>query len=220
MKCLLPSVSRCSQVLQVSGVLLSLSTAVLRQLFCFIPVLRLLVSTLVCPAAYKSCTGEQQAELWRVGSDAWTSFLSPGRWQSDRQTDRSTPWLAVCQAMLKGWGHCSLQHGMPALSGVAQIFTDSFNGLGSPVPVLSEYSVFSHSFQISPLPFVFFCRHLSLPASWVFFMLLNAHIPILFANSKLLISFNHCFRVHLVEAYSSLCVSLMCSFLPSISSGF
>lgn len=92
----------------------------LRQLFCLIPILRQQVSTWACPAACMFCTGEQQAEHWQVRSDAWRSFLSSGRWQTDRQTE-APHWLAVCQAMLKGWGQYSLQHGMSALSGIAQV---------------------------------------------------------------------------------------------------
>lgn len=76
--------ARCEQVLQVSGVPLSLSQLFLGS-FCLIPILRLLVSTWVCPAAYKSCTGEQQAEHWQVRSDAWTSSCPLG---DGRQTDR------------------------------------------------------------------------------------------------------------------------------------
>lgn len=51
------------------------------------------------PVAYKSCTGEQKVEHWQARSDAWTSFCPLG---DGRQTDRSTPWLSVSQALLKG----------------------------------------------------------------------------------------------------------------------
>lgn len=105
-------------------------------------------------------------------------------------------------------GQYSLQHGMPALSGIAQI--QDIQTVVMVWDLLRQCwvnTVFSH-FQISPLPFVY-CFFLFLPPAFFagflgFFMLLDAHIPIFFANSKSLISFNHCFKVHLVEVYSCL----------------
>lgn len=228
MKCLLPSVSRCSQVLRVSGVPLSLSQLFLGS-FCLIPILRLLVSTWVCLLLTSPALVSRRLSTGRPG-------LMPGQvsvlWEmADRQTE--APY--GCQSLRPCWRaegstHYSMEWLLCQGLHRYRIFTDSFNCLESSDPVLSEYSIFSHSFQISPLPFVllllllpffFFSLSAAFFASLLgFFMLLNAHIPILFANSKLLISFNHCFRVHLVEVYSSLSICLMFSFLPSISGGF
>lgn len=152
------------QVLQVSGFPLSASHRCFKAVFLSPILLRLLVSTWLCPV-----TAEQQVQHWQVRAVDCTDFLSFERRLSDRQTDRtshgwqsvrlcwrtdtSTCYTVSCVDQAQEWVGCLPYQRIAERRVRCRWWEES--GIFSSVPVLSEYQVFSHFFQMSPF-LVFF----------------------------------------------------------------